>query len=187
MSNFSMSDLFKKDVIVVYRNDVDKRFYVSESQSMIGHVKNMFSTQLKADKFSQLKNDIESDKVVLEIIEIEPDKFIRQTKLVKYNEEYVAQGYTQYVSILRSTKPKIKMHIARNRHKNFCVLVYMILGTRPKTILGAFTKMEEAKKFMKENYPGSKIGSNGVVIADNDLTKDFIQNRSFHFNNYLWS
>jgi hypothetical protein len=25
------------------------------------------------------------------------------------------------------------------------------------------------------------------VIADNDLTKDFIQNRSFHFNNYLWS
>lgn len=187
MSSFNLSDLFKKDVIVVYRNDVDKRFYVSESQSMVGHVRNMFSTQLMQDKFSQLKNDIESGKVVLEIIEIEPDKFIRQTKLVKYNDEYVAQGYTQYVSMVRSTRPKIKMHIARNRHKNFCVIVYMILGTRPKTILGVFDKVEEAKKFISTHYPNYKLTDKGLVIADNDLTKDFIQNRSFHFNNSLWS
>lgn len=185
MGNFSISDLFKKDVIVVYRNDVDKRFHLSESQSMIGHVKNMFATQLKGDKFSQLKKDIESGKVVLEIIEIEPDKFIRRTKLVKYIEYYRDMGYNEYVSITRSTKPVIKMQIVNNNKRSFYVLVYMLLGTRPKTILGTFNKVEEAKKFMRENYPGNKLGSKGLVIADNDLTTEFIATRSFDFNNSL--
>ena len=176
-----MKDLCKKDVILIYRNDEDKRFHLAESQSMIAHVDHMFSSQIKFDQFSQLKNDIENDKVKIEILETCNDRLVRQTRLLKYRNDLIDKGYVEYSST-KYADAKVKMKMV-SIVKRMYVMVYLSLGKRPKTILGMFDKMCDAKLFFDTHYPSGQILSDTIVICDNELTKKFTQD-SYSLNNY---
>lgn len=172
--NIGMKDLLKKDVIVVYRNDEDKRFHLTESQSMIAHVDNMFSTQLKIDRFSQLLQDINDDKISIDVLEYDVDKFIRQIKLVEYRNEFLGSGYTEY-STTNFIDAKVHVDIADLNHGNMYAIVYMTYGTKPRTILGIFDDMEEANAFFDEYYHGGKVDTNkGLVLAKNELSNKML-------------
>jgi hypothetical protein len=168
----NMIDLFKKDVILIYRNDEDKRFHLCESQSMIAHVDHMFSSQMMFDQFSQLKEDVLSGKVVVDILETGiTDKFIRQTKLLKYRNDLLDKGYVEY-STTRFINAKVKMRIV-NYRKKYMVTVYISIGTKKRQVLGAFDNISQAKEFMDTHYPDGNIVSDKIVFADNELTQKF--------------
>jgi hypothetical protein len=171
-------DLFKKDVIVVYKNWSDKKFHLAESQSMIAHVDYMFSTQMNMSQFKVMKSDVLSGKVTIEIIEICDDKFIRRTKLLKYRNDLLADGYTEYSST-RFVDAKVKTKLTQIG-KSLYVLVYLAVGNKPKTVLGVFDKMDDANQFKKDHYPDDRINDDSrIVIADNELTKKLIDHYTF--------
>lgn len=169
-----MKDLLKKDVIVIYRNDEDKRFHLTESKSMIAHVDNMFSSLLKIDRFSQLLQDIEDDKVSIDVLEYDVDKFIRQIKLVEYRNEFLGSGYIEY-STTNFIDAKVYVDIADLNNGHMYAIVYMTIGTKPRTILGIFEDMEEANAFYDEYYHGGKVHTDkGVVLAKNAVSNKML-------------
>lgn len=174
-----MKDLLKKDVIVIYRNDEDKRFHLAESQSMIAHVDHMFSSALKFDQFSQLLNDINDDKVSIEVLEYDVDKFIRQVKMVEYRNEFIGSKYKEY-STTRFVDARIHVDIADLNQGHMYAIVYMTLGTKPRTLLGIFESMDEANAFVNENYQGNVVDTTkGVVLATNDLSQKMLHKFRF--------
>lgn len=174
-----MKDLLKKDVIVVYRNDEAKRFHLAESQSMIAHVDHMFSSQIKFDQFSQLLTDINNDKVSIDVLEYDVDKFIRQVKMVHYRNHYLGIGYKEYSST-RFVDARIHVDIADLNQGHMYAIVYMTLGTKPRTLLGIFESMDEANEFFNEHYYGGVVDTNkGVVLAQNDLSQKMLHKFRF--------
>lgn len=172
--NIGMKDLLKKDVIIIYRNDESKKFHLAESQSMIAHVDHMFSTQIKLDQFHQLLDDVNGDSVTVEVLEYDVDKFIRQVKMVQYRNEYLGRGYTEY-SRTRFTDANIHVDIADLHNGTMYAIVYMTIGTKPRTLLGIFDTMEEANAFFNEHYYDGKVNTDkGLVIACNDLSKKLL-------------
>lgn len=171
LSVFNMNDLMKKDVIMIYRNDEDKRFHLIESQSLISHVHYMFMSQIYFPQFVQLKNDIEQNKVRTEILlETCSDRFIRKTRLLKYRTDMINAGYTEYSST-KYTKTKVRLEIMPINKKMY-ILVYMVVGRKARTVLGVFDKMDEAKAFFNAYYKSGKIHDDiGIMICDNELTK----------------
>jgi uncharacterized protein YggL (DUF469 family) len=175
----AMKDLLKKDVILVYRNDDDKKFHLAESQSMIAHVDHMFSSQIKFEQFSQLLNDVLDDKVSIEVIEYDVDKFVRQIKMVEYRNEFLGSGYTEY-SATRFTDAKVHVDIAEINQGHMYAIVYMTIGTKPRTVLGVFDTMEEANTFFNDNYYGGKVNTDkGVILADNELSQKMLHKVRF--------
>lgn len=174
-----MKDLLKKDVIVIYRNDEAKRFHLAESQSMIAHVDHMFSSQIKFDQFSQLLNDVNDDKVSIDVLEYDVDRFIRQIKMVQYRNEYLGSGYTEYSST-KFIDAKIHLDIADLNAGHMYAVVYMTIGNKPRTLLGIFESMDEATEFFNEHYYGGVVNTDkGVVLADNELSQKMLHKFRF--------
>lgn len=174
-----MKDLLKKDVIVVYRNDEDRKFHLAESQSMIAHVDHMFSSQIKFDQFSQLLNDVLDDKVSIDVLEYDVDRFIRQIKMVQYRNEYLGNGYTEYSST-KFVDAKIHLDIADLNAGHMYAVVYMTIGNKPRTLLGIFESMDEATEFFNEHYYGGVVNTDkGVVLADNELSQKMLHKFRF--------
>ena len=175
-----MKDLLKKDVIVVYRNDEDKRFHLAESQSMIAHIDHMFSSQLKLDRFNQLLDDINDDRISIDVLEYDVDKFIRQVKLVEYRNEFLGNDYTEY-SDTNFIDARIHVDVAELSASHMYAIVYMTIGTKPRTILGIFDSMNDANAFFNEHYPDGKVDTTakGIVLTDNELSKKMIHTLRF--------
>lgn len=178
----SLRDLCKKDVILIYRNDDDKRFHLAESQSMIAHVDHMFSSAIKFDQFGQLNNDIENNKVKIEILETCSDRLIRQIKLLRYRNDLIEKGYVEYSST-KYADVKVKLDMIKIRSRIY-IMVYLCLAKRPKQLLGMFDKMDEARSFYDTHYPNGKIVSDEIVVYNNELTKKYTS-KSFSLNNYI--
>lgn len=174
-----LKELLKKDVIVVYRNDEGKRFHLAESQSMIAHVDHMFSSQIKFDQFSQLLDDVNDDMVSIDVLEYDVDRFIRQIKMVQYRNEFLGSGYTEYSST-KFIDAKIHVDIADLNQGHMYAVVYMTLGTKPKTLLGIFESMDEANAFVNENYYGNVVNTDkGLVLANNELSQKMLHKFRF--------
>lgn len=174
-----LKDLLKKDVIVVYRNDEHKRFHLAESQSMIAHVDHMFSSAIKFEQFSQLLIDVYDDRVSIDVLEYDVDKFIRQVKMVHYRNHYLGTGYTEY-SRTKFVDAHIHVDIADLNQGHMYAVVYMTLGTKPKTLLGIFESMDEANAFVNENYYGNVVNTDkGLVLADNELSQKMLHKFRF--------
>ncbi len=174
-----MKDLLKKDVIVVYRNDEDKKFHLAESQSMIAHVDHMFSSAIKFDQFTQLLSDVNDDKVSIDVLEYDVDRFVRQVKMVGYRNEFLGSGYTEY-STTKFVDANIHVDIADLNYGHLYAVVYMTLGTKPRTPLGIFESIDEANEFFNENYYGGKVNTDkGLVLANNDLSQKMLHKFKF--------
>lgn len=177
--NIAMKDMLKKNVIVIYRNDVDKKFHLAESQSMIAHVDHMFSSQIKFDQFSQLLDDVNNDRVVVSIVDEGSDRFVRQTKLLGIRNDYLGRGYTEYSST-KFTDANVHVDIADLNAGHLYAIVYMTIGTKPRTVLGIFETMEEATEFFNENYYGGLVNTDkGIVLANNDLSQKMLHKFTF--------
>lgn len=177
--NIVIKDLLKKDVIILYRNDEAKKFHLAESQSMIAHVDHMFSSAIKFDQFSQLLKDVNNEKVSIDVLECDVNKFIRQVKMVQYRNDYLAKGYTEY-STIKFVDAKIHLDIVDINVSNMCAIVYMTLGTKPKTLLGIFDNMDEAKAFYNDYYYGGRINTDkGLVLANNELSQNMLHKFTF--------
>ena len=171
-----MQDLFKKNVIVLWKNDVTKRFYLTETNSMIGHVRNLFSTQINFPQFKMLKDDITdgSNNVEMSILEECPDKLVRRTRLLKYRNDLVAQGYTEYTGHTGFIDAKVKLKLGKVNKNELLILVYLVVRRKAKMILGVFDDMDEAKVFYNAHYPDGVIPlDKQIVISDNILTKQY--------------
>jgi len=173
--NIKISDLLKKEVIVLWKNDEDKKFYLTETNSMINHVRNLFATQIKMDKFQDLHDDILNDKVCMSILEQCNDRLVRRTRLLKYRNDLVAEGYTEYTGHTSFVNVKVKMTLGRFKRGKAYVIVYLVVRRKSKMILGIFDDMDEAKVFYDTHYPNGSIVSDTFIIADNDLTKQYAQ------------
>jgi hypothetical protein len=125
-----------------------------------------------------MKNDVLAGKVTIEILEICDDRFIRRTKLMNYRNELLAKGYTEY-SATQFVDAKVRMKYVQ-LGKRLYAMVYMVVGNKPKTVLGVFDKMEEAKEFMNLHYPDDRVNAHSrIVVADNELTHKLISDYSF--------
>lgn len=177
--NIGMRDLLKKDVMILYRNDESKKFHLAESQSMIGHVDHMFSTQIKLEQFHQLLDDVNNDRVMVEVLEHGVDRFVRQIKMVQYRNEYLGRGYTEY-STTRFIDANVHVDVADLNAGKIYAIVYMTYGTKPRTLLGIFDSMDEANAFFNEHYYGGKVNTDkGLVLADNELSKMMLHKFKF--------
>lgn len=180
---FEMKWLLMKDVIVLYVNHTDKRFYLAEARSCIAHVDHMFSRQVNMESFRQVFQDLEDGKLEVSILETNMDKLIRQMKLLEYRNDLLDKGYVEYVRT-RYAKASVKYGAIAGQQGDIHAGVYLALAGRPKTMLGVFRTMAEAKAFVDRYYPEGKVSvdnlPNGkLVMDDGELSKIHLQKMIF--------
>lgn len=127
--DIKMSDLVKKDLIMMYTNEDRRLFHVVESKSMICHIDYMFSTEINFPQFKRLKNDILDNKVKFQILETCSDKFIRRTKLLKYRDDMLAKGYKEYTGRTNFINAKVTLQFVTVGRKIYAMVYIVVLVT----------------------------------------------------------